>query len=140
MASKTPEYVQEIANIDIPDSYEPFDKEDNDENETLPKSSKIPNFLLDAAAGDSDIKTEVPEPVVEVKANNNTVKDVFGKISKIELPKFTENVTNAETWIRRCLYSFDLYKITDIPSIVAKMLSTLPDRLQQSVQHSLAAS
>jgi len=86
------------------------------------------------------MKHEVSEPVVEIKSNNSTVKDVFGQISNIKLPKFTEYVTNAETWIRRYLYSFDLYKITDIPSIVAKMLSTLPDRLQQSVQHSLAAS
>jgi len=44
MASKTPEYVQEIANIDIPESYDPLDKDDNDENETLPKIFKISNF------------------------------------------------------------------------------------------------
>ena len=35
MASKTPDYVQEVANIDILESYEPLDIDENDEKEPL---------------------------------------------------------------------------------------------------------
>jgi len=107
-----------------------------DEEEVVEVKFPIPTLQFDQKSAIS-----APSGTSNAISYNNTeTTNISATTSKIELPPYTEHDTNAETWVRRCLYNFQLYQIVREPVMVARMLSALPNGLQPSVQNHLSRS
>ena len=95
---------------------------------------------ITSATGDGAIDID---ELVKIEINSNsTTPNTNGANMKltVDLPAYIEGETHSKNWIRRCLFTFSLNRISDESIMVAKMLSALPSGLAKAVSEALIES